>query len=85
MVYKILRSPAVLLATGKARSSLYSDIAAGLFVKPVKIGPRAAGWPEPEVAALQAACVAGKSQAEIRALVRELEARRAGPASRGAK
>jgi prophage regulatory protein len=76
MVHKILRNPAVLAATGKARSSLYSDISAGLFTKPVKIGPRAAGWPEPEVAALQAARIAGKTESEIRTLVRELEAQR---------
>jgi prophage regulatory protein len=76
MVERILRLQPVLDARGKRRSSHYNDVACGLFTRPVKIGPRAAGWPETEVAALQAARIAGKSDDEIRTLVRKLEADR---------
>lgn len=61
---------------GRGRSSLYSDIKAGLFVKPVSIGARAVGWPSNEVDTIIAARIAGKSDEEIRALVLKLEAAR---------
>jgi hypothetical protein len=48
----------------------------GLFTHPVQIGLRAVGWPSSEVAALNAARIAGKSDEEIRALVVRLEAAR---------
>lgn len=72
----ILRLPTVLKRLGRSRSSHYSDIKAGLFVKPVRIGLRATGTPHAEVDALICARVAGKSDDEIRALVAELEAAR---------
>lgn len=76
MTYTILRTPVVLKRRGRSRSSHYSDINAGLFVKPVVIGPRARGTPDYEVDALIAARIAGKSDDEIRALVVKLEAAR---------
>lgn len=76
MTNSILRPPRVVAIRGKCRSSHYADIQAGLFTRPVKIGPRASGWPESEVAALQAARIAGKTDDEIRALVKSLEAQR---------
>jgi prophage regulatory protein len=42
----------------------------------VPIGARAVGWPEHEVTAINAARIAGKSDAEIRELVFRLEAAR---------
>jgi prophage regulatory protein len=72
----ILRLPAVIKITGRGRSSTYSDIKAGLFVKPVEIGPRAKGFPDNEVSAINAARIAGKSGDEIRKLVAKLEAAR---------
>ncbi len=72
----ILRLPSVLKRRGKSRSSHYADIKAGLFVAPVALGPRARGTPEDEVDALVAATIAGKSEAEIRALVIKLQAAR---------
>lgn len=79
MIQTILRLPAVKAATGLSRSTLYLRIAHGVFTHPVSLGGRAVGWPAHEVAMLNAARIAGKSEAEIRALVAELEvARRAG-------
>lgn len=44
--------------------------------RPVRLGERAVGWPASEVAALNAARIAGKTDQEIRALVVKLEAAR---------
>lgn len=72
----ILRIPAVLAEMGASRSKLYADIASGLFPRPVKLGPRAAGLPSEEVAAVCRARIAGHTDDQIRALVRQLEAAR---------
>lgn len=74
--HTILRLPAVKAETGYSRSTHYLRIAQGLFTKPVRLGARAVGWPAGEVAALNAARIAGKSDEQIRALVVELEAAR---------
>jgi prophage regulatory protein len=42
----------------------------------VKLGARAVGWPAREVAAINAARIAGRSDDEIRVLVTKLEAAR---------
>ena len=76
MTHTIQRLPAVLQARGKSRSSHYLDIQQGLFTRAVAIGARAVGWPENETQALNAARIAGKSDAEIRELVAKLEAAR---------
>ena len=80
MAQTILRLPAVLAERGRQRSSHYLDIKQGLFPPPVRIGARAVGWPAAEVAAVNAARIAGKSDADIRALVAELIAARAAAA-----
>lgn len=72
----ILRIPAVLVETGTSRSKLYADIAAQLFVRPIKLGPRASGIPSEEVFAINRARIAGHTDDQIRALVRRLEAAR---------
>ena len=76
MTQSILRLPAVKAATGLSRSTLYLRIANGVFPHPVSLGGRAVGWPAQEVAALNAARIAGKAEAEIRSLVAQLEAAR---------
>ncbi len=76
MHYAILRLPAVLQARGRSRSTHYLDIEQGLFTRPVSLGARAVGWPEHEVVALNEARIAGRDDAEIRSLVRDLEASR---------
>lgn len=76
MTHIILRLPEVLRRRGRSRSAHYLDIQQQLFTQPVGIGARAVGWPEHEVAALNAARVAGKSENEIRALVTKLQADR---------
>lgn len=41
----LLRLPRVIAITGKGRSTIYSDVKAGTFPAPVKIGKRAIAWP----------------------------------------
>jgi len=76
MTHTILRLPAIKESTGLSRSTLYLRIEQGLLTKPVSLGGRAVGWPADEVAALNAARIAGKSNPEVRDLVEKLEAAR---------
>ncbi len=76
----IIRLPAVKTESGYSRSTIYLRISQGLWPKPVSLGPRCVGWPEDEVAALNAARIAGMSDEAIRCLVLELEAARKGAA-----
>lgn len=76
MTHTILRLPVVLRQRGRSRSAHYLDIQQGLFTRPVPIGARAVGWPACEVAVINAARIAGKSDDEIRTLVEKLEAAR---------
>lgn len=78
MTHTILRIPSVQSESGLSRSTIYLRIAQGLWTKPVSLGARAVGWPSHEVAAINAARIAGKTDEEIRALVATLEAARKG-------
>ena len=77
MTHAILRRKLVEGETGYSRSTLYLRIDQGLFTRPVKLGTRAVGWPATEVAAINEARIAGKTDAEIRVLVAQLEKARA--------
>lgn len=72
----ILRQKQVGVRIGLSRSTMYLRIQEGTFTKPVKIGTRAVGWPSDEVAAINAARIAGKTDEEIRDLVAMLEMNR---------
>lgn len=76
MTNKILRLPSVLDLRGKSRSAHYDDIQKGLMTPPVNLGGRSVGWPENEVVAINAALIAGKSESEIKDLVKKLIAER---------
>lgn len=69
----LLRLPDVLSFSGLARSSLYARINHGLWPKPVNLGGRAVAWPANEIAAVNAARIAGKSNDEVRQLVSGLQ------------
>ncbi|MDF2143142.1 AlpA family transcriptional regulator [Paenirhodobacter sp. CAU 1674] len=47
----ILRRPEVQSRTGLGRSTIYAMMTAGTFPKPIKLGAKAVGWPESEIAA----------------------------------
>jgi prophage regulatory protein len=76
MSLTILRLPGVRARYPKSRSSLYADIARGLFVPPIALGPRCVGWPAHEVEAILEARVAGASTDMLKHLVRNLVAQR---------
>ena len=75
----ILRMPAVKAETGhRSHASIYTAVKLGLFTRPVPIGQRSVGWPDTEVRAINRARIAGKTDAEIKALVDKLHADRLG-------
>lgn len=76
MLHTLLRLPTVKAETGYSRSTIYLRISQGLWTHPVSLGARAVAWPAGDVAALNAARIAGKTEAQIRALVVRLEASR---------
>lgn len=71
--FTILRRPQVEAESGLSRSTIYLRIEQGLWPRPVRLGPRAVGWPAGEVAALNAARIAGRTEDDIRSLVGRLE------------
>ena len=78
----ILRLPSVKTETGhRSDASIYNAIREGLFTQGVAIGQRAKGWPDYEVFAINQARISGKSEAEIRELVKTLHAKRTDPAN----
>jgi len=62
---------------GIANSTLYDWIERGLMVPGVQLGIRSVAFPAHELNAIAAARCAGKSEDDIRALVRDLVAARA--------
>lgn len=75
----ILRMPEVKAETGhRSHASIYNAVRDGTFTKPVQIGQRSVGWPDFEVRAINAARIAGCSEGQIRTLVTDLHAKRAG-------
>ena len=78
-----LRRPCVERETGLSRSSIYRYVAVGLWPRPVRVGVRSVAWPAADVAAVNAARLAGYTDDQIRRLVARIHAAR-GTAARGA-
>lgn len=74
---RILRIRGVMDRIGKSRSMTYQDIQDGLCPRPIKIGVRAAGWPEHEIEELLRARIRGDDAQSIKRLVVKLHAARA--------
>lgn len=73
---KLIKLPQVLALTAKSRTGHYADIKDGLMTPPVRLSIHSVAWPEHEITAINSARIAGKSNEEIRALVRDLVAAR---------
>ena len=74
---EILRLPEVKRVLGhRSDASVYNAIRDGLFTTGVAIGRRAKGWPDYEIQTIAAALVAGKTEAELRELVKRLHSKR---------
>jgi prophage regulatory protein len=63
------RLPAVVKMYSKSRSTIYAEIANGLFVPPVRLGPRVVAWLEREIEKVITARIEGRSDQDIRKLV----------------
>jgi prophage regulatory protein len=59
----LLRLPEVIRRTGKCRSDIYREIAAGTFPKQVKLSERSSAWVEQEVQNWVAQRVAARERA----------------------
>lgn len=73
---RILRIKQIKAQTGLPNSTIYDHIGKGLFCHPIKLSERCSGWLETEVTAIMGARIAGKSDADIKSLVIELENQR---------
>lgn len=80
---KLLKLPAVLELTATGRSTHHKRIHEGLMTQPVRQGQNSVAYPEHEITAINAARIAGKSDAEIRELVSQLMADRKKIGARG--
>ena len=59
------------------RSSLFwEQVAEGLLTRPIKMSARASRWPASEIAQIISARIYGKSEDEIRELVKQLHQKR---------
>ena len=75
----LLRDVEVAAQLGKARSTIWDDVREGTLPAPIRRGAKWSRWAAHEVDRIERAIVAGASDDELRALVRELmEARTAG-------
>lgn len=72
---KLLRMNQALDLQGISKSAFYDNIKQGLMTPPAKLGG-ASVWPEKEIRSINAAYVAGKSDTEIKNLVKKLIADR---------
>ena len=74
---KMLRVPEINGHMGwRSATSLYNAVRTGLCTKPVKIGRRSVALPDYEVVEINTARISGKSDDEIRELVKRLHAER---------
>jgi prophage regulatory protein len=73
---RFLKLPATCDASGFRPTSIYGQVKVGLFPPPIKLTARSSAWVEHEVAEVNRARLAGKSDAEIRSLVARLVAAR---------
>ena len=76
MSESLMRRPKLEDRTGLKKSMTHDLMDKGLMPKPIRIGERAVAWIESEVDAIVAARIAGKSDDEIRKLVKALTVNR---------
>lgn len=76
-LHRLIRLPQVMDAMGQKTTAIYGRVKAGLMTPPIKLTSRSSAWPELEIIALNQAIIAGKTDDEIRELVKQLVAARA--------
>jgi prophage regulatory protein len=75
-INRIVRISEICDRIGVCRSTYYNWVKDGLLPEPIAVGSRLRGMPESELDRLLAAQIAGRSDAEIKGLVKELKAAR---------
>ena len=71
-----MKLPEVLEFRHRSRSSHLRDIKNGLCTTPIKVGSRSVAWLRSELEIIRSAQIAGRSPAQIQAIVTELQADR---------
>lgn len=84
MLQRLMKLGEVMNVTALKTTKIYKDVKEGLFPPPIKLTMRASAWVEQEVAAVNRARIAGKTDAEIRELVARLVAARVASCEIGA-
>lgn len=69
---KVIRKPEACLLAGLSNTSLFEQIKAGIFPPSISLGTRAVGFIFHEIQALLAARSVGKSDDELREIVKAL-------------
>lgn len=69
---KVIRKPEACNLAGLSNTSLFEQTKAGIFPPPISLGARAVGFIAHEVQAVLAARTVGKSDDEIRQIVKAL-------------
>lgn len=72
----LLKDTEVGARLGMARSTTWDRVRDGTLPPPIRRGSKWSRWPSDEIDRIEAAIVAGKSDDELRELVRELVAAR---------
>jgi prophage regulatory protein len=76
---RLIKLPDVAAATALRPTSIYQAIKDGTLPPPLKLTTRSSAWVEHEIAAVNQARIAGRSDSEIRRLVAKLVAARTQP------
>jgi prophage regulatory protein len=78
---RLLKLPEVVALSGLKPTSIYDHAKRGIFPTPIKLTARSSAWVAHEVAEVNRARIAGRSDAEIQKLVTRLLAERVASAA----
>ena len=72
MDFQLVRIKTALKLTGDSCTTFHEKIRDELYPKPVKLGKRSSAWPLAELETVVKARIAGKTEGQIRAIVRQI-------------
>lgn len=72
MMLELIKSAEARSSLGIGNTTFYEQLNAGLITPAVKLGVHSVAWPKHEIQAIVAARIAGESDEQIRALVKQL-------------
>ncbi|MCB1936736.1 MAG: transcriptional regulator [Nitrosomonas sp.] len=77
MQLQLIKNTEARSSLGVGNTTFYEQLNAGLITPAVKLGVHSVAWPKHEIQAIVAARIAGKSDDQIKELVKQLVADRA--------